>query len=161
LQFFCIFPPKWYIFPQYSFNKMSNVILDLDSIWVSIFILTVISLFSKEITVHSGVVWRDKIYGDRHQICEWVEVSTMKYQLFTQPKTKYLLFTLYFNLNVCCHISCPSTSNLIPRACDPQEGTSGSGIICCRKPGILAKGHVTRCNFSCTCNAILLLRDVN
>jgi hypothetical protein len=34
---------------------MSNVILDLDSIWVSIFTLmplTVISLFSKEITVH-------------------------------------------------------------------------------------------------------------
>ena len=41
-----------YTFPQYSFNKMSNVILDLDSIWVSIFTLTVISLFSKEITVH-------------------------------------------------------------------------------------------------------------
>jgi hypothetical protein len=31
---------------------MSNVILDLDSIWVSIFTLTVISIFSKEITVH-------------------------------------------------------------------------------------------------------------
>ena len=31
---------------------MSNVILDLDSIWVSIFTLTVISLFPKEITVH-------------------------------------------------------------------------------------------------------------
>jgi hypothetical protein len=31
---------------------MSNVILDLDSIWVSIFTLTVIRLFSKEITVH-------------------------------------------------------------------------------------------------------------
>jgi hypothetical protein len=29
--------------------------------------------------------------------------------------------------------------NLIPRACDPWEGTRGSGIICCRKPGILAK----------------------
>jgi hypothetical protein len=60
---------------------MSNVILDLDSIWVSIFTLTVISLFSKEITasvceqnMHSGVIWRDKIYGDRHQICQRVEV---------------------------------------------------------------------------------------
>ena len=52
MQFFAFFSPKWYIFPQYSFNKMSNVILDLDSIWVSIFTLTVISLFSKEITVH-------------------------------------------------------------------------------------------------------------
>ena len=62
---------------------MSNVILDLDSIWVSIFTLPVFSLFSKEITVHSGVIWRDKIYGDRHQICERVEVSTIKYQLFT------------------------------------------------------------------------------
>jgi hypothetical protein len=28
------------------------------------------------------------------------------------------------------------TSNLVPRACDPREG---SGIIRCRKPGILAK----------------------
>jgi hypothetical protein len=24
-----------------------------------------IRLFPKEITVHSGIVWRDKIYGDR------------------------------------------------------------------------------------------------
>jgi hypothetical protein len=30
-------------------------------------------------------------------------------------------------------------SNLVPRACDPREGTRGSGIILCRKPGILAK----------------------
>jgi hypothetical protein len=29
--------------------------------------------------------------------------------------------------------------NLVPRACDPREGTWGSGIICCQKPGILAK----------------------
>ena len=29
--------------------------------------------------------------------------------------------------------------NLVPRACDPREGTWGSGIIRCRKPGILAK----------------------
>jgi hypothetical protein len=29
--------------------------------------------------------------------------------------------------------------NLVPRACDPREGTRGSGIIRCRKPGILAK----------------------
>ena len=32
-------------------------------------------------------------------------------------------------------------SNLVPRACDPREGTRGSGIICCRKPGILAKNR--------------------
>ena len=64
------------------------------------------SLFPKEITVHSGTVQRDKIYGDRLQICEGVEVPTIKYQLFRRPKMKYLLFTLFFN--VCCHISCPS-----------------------------------------------------
>ena len=29
--------------------------------------------------------------------------------------------------------------NLAPRACDPREGTRGSGIIRCRKPIILAK----------------------
>jgi hypothetical protein len=29
--------------------------------------------------------------------------------------------------------------NLVPRACDPREGTRGSGIIRCRKPGILAR----------------------
>ena len=57
-------------------------------------LLLVISLFQKEITVHSGIVWRDKIYGDRRQICERVEVSTVKYQLFRRPKMKYLLFTL-------------------------------------------------------------------
>ena len=52
--------------------------------------------FLKEITLHSGIVWRDKIYGDRRQICERVEVSTIKYQLFTRPKMNYLLFTLNF-----------------------------------------------------------------
>jgi hypothetical protein len=30
-------------------------------------------------------------------------------------------------------------TNLVPRACDPWEGIEGSGIIRCRKPGILAK----------------------
>ena len=30
-------------------------------------------------------------------------------------------------------------TNLVPRACDPWEGNEGSGIIRCRKPGILAK----------------------
>ena len=29
--------------------------------------------------------------------------------------------------------------NLVLRACDPWEGNEGSGIIRCRKPGILAK----------------------
>ena len=33
----------------------------------------------------------------------------------------------------------PNQSNLVPRACDPREGTRGSGIIRCRKPGIRAK----------------------
>jgi hypothetical protein len=38
-------------------------------------------------------------------------------------------------------LSCKLTlaNNLVPRACDPREGMRGSGIICCRKPGILAK----------------------
>ena len=36
------------------------------------------------------------------------------------------------------HITVTGT-NLVPRACDPREGTRGSGIIRCRKPGILAK----------------------
>ena len=36
-----------------------------------------------------------------------------------------------------CYICC--RSNLVPRACDPWEGNEGSGIIRCRKPGILAK----------------------
>ena len=30
-------------------------------------------------------------------------------------------------------------NNLVPRACDPWEGNEGSGIIRCRKPGIVAK----------------------
>ena len=30
-------------------------------------------------------------------------------------------------------------ANLVLRACDPREGTRGSGINRCRKPGILAK----------------------
>ena len=30
-------------------------------------------------------------------------------------------------------------TNLVPRACDPWEGNEGSGIIRCRKPGIVAK----------------------
>ena len=33
----------------------------------------------------------------------------------------------------------PPSHNLVPRACDPWEGNEGSGIIRCRKPGILAK----------------------
>jgi hypothetical protein len=36
-------------------------------------------------------------------------------------------------------INRPLGANLVPRACDPREGTRGSGIIRCRKPGILAK----------------------
>jgi hypothetical protein len=42
--------------------------------------------------------------------------------------------SLYKNTNQNVHIF-----NLVPRACDPREGTWGSGIIRCRKPGILAK----------------------
>ena len=41
--------------------------------------IMIISLFPKEITVHSGIVWRDEIYGDRRQIYERVEVPTIKY----------------------------------------------------------------------------------
>ena len=39
-----------------------------------------ISLFPKEITVHSGIVWRDKKYCGRRQICEnrnkYYQIST-------------------------------------------------------------------------------------
>ena len=118
MQFFAFFSPKWYIFPQYSFNKMSNVILDLDSIWVSIFTLTVISLFSKEITVHifwghleGQNIWRSTC---RHQICERVEVYLLSNINFLHDqKIRYLLFTLNFNLNVCCHISCPFNKGFV------------------------------------------------
>ena len=37
--------------------------------------------------------------------------------------------------------------NLVPRACDPWEGNEGSGIIRCRKPGIVAKIEL-RINFN-------------
>jgi hypothetical protein len=53
----------------------------------------ILAFSPKEITVHSGIVWRDTIYGDRRQTCERVQVSTIKYQLFRRPKMKYLLFT--------------------------------------------------------------------
>jgi hypothetical protein len=39
--------------------------------------------------------------------------------------------------NVCCIFT--NQDNLVPRACDPREGNEGSGIIRCRKQGILAK----------------------
>ena len=38
-----------------------------------------------------------------------------------------------------CREACGGGYNLVPRACDPREGTRGSGIIRCRKPGIVAK----------------------
>jgi hypothetical protein len=37
------------------------------------------------------------------------------------------------------HTKSMAWNNLVPWACDPREGTWGSGIIRCRKPGILAK----------------------
>ena len=37
------------------------------------------------------------------------------------------------------HIRLELMVNLVPRACDPWEGNEGSGIIRCRKPGIVAK----------------------
>ena len=37
------------------------------------------------------------------------------------------------------HILANCRANLVPRACDPWEGNEGSGIIRCRKPGIVAK----------------------
>ena len=36
-------------------------------------------------------------------------------------------------------VASTQSHNLVPRACDPREGTRGSGIIRCRKPRILAK----------------------
>jgi hypothetical protein len=46
----------------------------------------IISLFPKEITVHSGIVWRDKIYSDRRQICERIEVSIIKINFLDDQK---------------------------------------------------------------------------
>jgi hypothetical protein len=63
-----------------------------------------VSLFPKEITVHSGIVLRDKIYGDRRQICERVEVSTIKYQLFRWQKMKYLFFCITLLIKICAAI---------------------------------------------------------
>ena len=45
------------------------------------------------------------------------------------------VFTKFF-----AHVMCKA--NLVPRACDPWEGNEGSGIIRCRKPGILAKNEL-------------------
>ena len=39
----------------------------------------------------------------------------------------------------CGRVSITTACNLVPRACDPWEGNEGSGIIRCRKPGIVAK----------------------
>ena len=46
---------------------------------------------------------------------------------------------ILLNVNIIFARQSPVLSNLVPRACDPREGTRGSGIIRCRKPGILAK----------------------
>ena len=51
-----------------------------------------------------------------------------------RPKIIHVVFPLCKNKNYC-----KLVPNLVPRACDPREGTRGSGIIRCRKPGILAK----------------------
>ena len=59
---------------------MSNVILDLDSIWVNIYsiftLITVISLFSKEITVHILGSFGGTKYME-------TGIKYVKYQLFT------------------------------------------------------------------------------
>ena len=36
--------------------------------------------------MHSGIVWGDKIYGDRRQICERVEVSSIKINFLDDVK---------------------------------------------------------------------------
>jgi hypothetical protein len=50
-------------------------------------------------------------YGDRGRVCERVEVSTIKYQLFRRQKWNISFLHYTLNLNVCCHISCPSNKS--------------------------------------------------
>ena len=68
--------------------------------------------------------------------------------LVRRPETTFCSRIRIYPLSKLGHISaefCCSSfrlcrlHNLVPRACDPREGTRGSGIIRCRKPGILAK----------------------
>ena len=66
-----------------------------------------ISLFPKEITLHSGIVWRDKKYCGRRQICEdrniYYQISTF----YMTEKRNVSFSHQTFNLSVCFHISCP------------------------------------------------------
>ena len=77
----------------------------------------------------------DVLYGVAVDRARWWRIRGLKltyymaWQLTAQWwRIKGLKLTYYMAWN-----------NLVPRACDPREGTRGSGIIRCRKPGILAK----------------------
>ena len=72
---------------------MSNVILDLDSIWVSIFTLTVISLFSKEITVHI----LGSFGGTKYMETGIKYVRSIYYQVSTFYMTKNEISPFYIN----------------------------------------------------------------
>jgi hypothetical protein len=67
-------------------------------------------------------------------VCHWIVVIWKRYILCI-----YLLVKYYRGLKSDCVGRRTWWSNLVPRACDPREGTRGSGIIRCRKPGIMAK----------------------
>ena len=86
----------------------------------------------------SNAVWKREKMRNAH-------ISEMR----SKPLTQYKTTTYKQPTNTKYQESQPRTPgyevarilafNLVPRACDPREGTRGSGIIRCRKPGILAK----------------------
>ena len=59
-----------------------------------------------------------------------LSVKTKKSALHWVTVNRRVMIILYNNNTL---------RNLVPRACDPREGTRGSGIIRCRKPGIVSK----------------------
>jgi hypothetical protein len=61
------------------------------------------------------------------------------YSLMVTSGSREALGTRMVILSICQAFPFCGLCNLVPRACDPREGTWGSGIIRCRKPGILAK----------------------
>jgi hypothetical protein len=57
--------------------------------------LTQLAVSQKKSQCILGIVWRDKIYGDRRQICERVEVSTIKINFLDYQTTKNEISPFY------------------------------------------------------------------
>ena len=71
-----------------------------------------INLFPKEITVHSGIVWRDKKYCGGRQICENRNIYYQILTFYMTEKWNVSFSRQTLNLNVCFHISCPSKQRI-------------------------------------------------